>query len=543
VEGADKVVLLVAAATNFKRGTVSGPEPGTTCQRQLDDAARRDPGMMQAEHMADHRRYFRRASLQLGESTPAQRALPTDERIRRIQQTGARDADIEGMLFQMGRYLLICSSRPGNQAATLHGIWPGTYSRSGYNCAYHLDINIAENYWPAEVTGLSDCQEPLVDWVESLLPNARKTAKDVFDCNGAVCALNVDGWLVTGPFGTTEYTGQWIGGLGWITQNIWEHYAFNHDRDYLRNRAWPILKAVAEFYLDYNRADPKTGRLYIGPSGSPENGFVAEGKRRTVDYGISLDQELAFEIFTHCLKAADDLGIADAFTARVQKVLPRLALPGVGNDGRLLEWREERQEAEPAHRHFSHLYGFYPGYRFTLDSDPQLSAAVRKSLAGRVSNGTAEGGFGGLAWSRGWALNFLARFREPENFYRAFLDFQRKVTEPNLCKKWGGRPYCMDGNGALTAAMAEALLQSQGGVIHLLPCLPAEWASGSFTGLRARGGVTVNASWTPQSVHASFVADRDGNCQLRYGNSVEQVSLKAGVALGRTFTIQQSSSR
>ena len=530
IRGADSVIILVAAATNFKNGTVNGPPPAVSCKRWIAAASTRDYAAMLSEHKADHARYFSRASLDLGTSSREQRALPTDERLRRFIKTGQRDADLEEQLFQMGRYLLICSSRPNTQPATLHGIWPGTYGEKGYNCAYHLDINISENYWPAEVTGLGDCALPLVDLVEALIPNGRRTARDVFDCRGAVCGLNVDAWLVTSPFGNPYYAIQWVGGLAWISQSVWEHYAYTGDERFLRQRAWPIMKEVALFFLDYNRTDPVTGKVYIGPSGSPENGFLHNGKRATLDYGISMDQELAHEVFRNTLTAARILGIDDEFSREVAELLPKLALPQIGSDGRMLEWRTAREEAEPSHRHLSHLYGFHPGNRILLDAAPEQARAVHQSLLGRLNvggRGTDEApGTGGIVWQRGWLLSIWARMREPVTFYRTLQDFMRKTTEPNLCDKWGSRPYCMDGNGAFSGGVPEALLQSHAGQVHLLPCLPDAWQTGSFRGFKARGGISIDARWNPESVEATLTANRDTTVELRLGQRVVKLELK-----------------
>jgi len=532
IRGADSVLLLLAAATNFKNATVNGAPPAVSCERWIAAASAREYATMLAEHQAEHASYFSRAALDLGSSSPEQRALPTDERLKRFIKTGERDANLEEQLFQMGRYLLICASRPNTQAATLHGIWPGTYGEAGYNCAYHLDINISENYWPAEVTGLGDCALPLVDLVENLIPNARRTARDVYASRGASCAINVDGWLVTAPRGSTHYATQWVGGMAWISQSVWEHYAFSGDERFLRERAWPVMQEVALFFLDYNRTDPVSGKVYIGPSGSPENGFRHNDKRVTEDYGISMDQELAHEVFRNSLAAAKVLGIDNAFTREVAAMLPKLALPRIDSDGRLLEWRTPREEADPSHRHLSHLYGFHPGNRILLDDAPAEASAVRKSLLGRLNvngRGTdAEPGTGGIVWQRGWLLSMWARMREPETFYRTLQDFMRRTTEPNLCNKWGSRPYVLDGNGAFSGGVPEALLQSHAGQIHLLPCLPDAWQTGSFRGFRARGGITVDARWTPQSVDISLTANRDTTVDLRLGQHVEKLELKKG---------------
>jgi len=535
VEGADSVVLMLTAATNFKRGMVDGPEPSRICREQMAKAVKRDVVKMMNDHIAEHRSYFRRAALDLGTSTAEQKALPADRRLARFKKTGQRDPGLEELLFQFGRYLLISASRPGTQATTLYGIWPPGYSMKGGNQAFHLDINIAQNYWPAESTGLGDCHLPLVDLLIQLVPNGKKSARNIFDCDGAMCALNVDGWLTTGMYGRTHYAGQWVSGLGWHTQHAWNHYDYTGDREYLRDRAWPLMKEVAEFYMDYNRPDPETGKIYIGPSGSPETGFQCNGQRGTVDYGISMDQEIAHEVLSNCLKAAKALEVEDDFVRRVRKTLPKLALPKISKDGRLMEWRTEREGGEK-HRHRSHLYGFSPGQRLSIDTHPKECAAVRKSLVQRLAGGKGGDGFAHIDWSKAWALNQWARFREPENYDKTLENFLRTVTAPNLCSLCLGKcEYLMDGNGALTAGMAEGVLQSRERTIYLLPCLSKAWQRGSFSGFRARGGVTVDASWTPESLTAKFTANRDGTFEIRHEKEIRKVNLKAGVPMKMKF--------
>ncbi|MCF7848244.1 MAG: hypothetical protein K9M45_05280 [Kiritimatiellales bacterium] len=511
--------------------------------------------------MAEHSAWFNRAELFLGSSTPEQRSLPTNERINRMRGTqrmerpakpGKKskrrakkgsatvplsnsvfeyDPELEAQVFQFARYLLIASSRPGTQPATLHGIWPNwLLSEKEQNNAYHMNINIAENYWPAEVTGLGEMQLPVVDLLENYLPNAGTYAREGFGCGGVVCGHNIDAWLAPSRRGATPAAAQWVGGFGWLSRHVWEHYAFSGDETFLRERGLPILMKAAEFFLDYSRPDPVTGKIYIGPSGSPENSFMTNGERSTVDYGISMDQEIAHELYRNCLKAAEVLDMqAHPMIRRMEKALPQLALPQIGKDGRLLEWRTEREEHDPYHRHFAHIYGFHPGNRLNVYSHPQETGAIMRTLRQRMG-GSPEADYAParLDWQQTWYLNIWARLRNRDLFRRTYEDIYRIYLEPSLNSWWQDRPFQYDGNGALSSGMAEALLQSHAGEIHLLPCLPEMWPEGSFRGFRARGGVTVSASWDKHHVEVELVASRDGKCKVRYGNTVQEVVLKKG---------------
>jgi len=550
VRNADSVLIFLNAETNFEYGQVSDIDLVKLCKARIDAATKRSYEKILADHIADHSSYFNRAELFLGPSTEEQRQLPTDERINRMRggpridipkekrglplpETAIeRDPELEAQVFQFARYLLISSSRPGTQPAALHGIWPQIIGTEGHNNAYHLNINIAENYWPAEVTGLAELHEPLVDLLEKHLPNAGTYARKGYGCGGVVCGHNIDAWMSISRRGLTPAAAQWVGGFGWLTQHVWEHYAFSGDEVFLRERGMPILMAAAEFFLDYSRPDPVTGKVYIGPSGSPENRFLVDGddEQLTVDYGISIDQEIAHELFRNCLKAAETLNMLDdPLIQRIEKTLPRLALPKIGGDGRLLEWREERIEYDPGHRHFAHLYGFHPSNRITVDKSPKEAAAVMRSLRFRMGDGEeVDYAPGRLDWTHGWLLNIWARFRNPELYQRTYLDYYKIFLEPNLNSWWKTRPYVMDGSGAVTAGMAEALLQSHAGEIHVLPCLPVMWEEGRFRGFRARGGVTVNVNWNAESVDVELMANSDGRFKVRYGASVRKITLEKG---------------
>jgi alpha-L-fucosidase 2 len=564
VRNADDVLLVLNAETNFEYGKILDVDLPALCRHKIEAAASRPYEEMRAEHVAEHSGYFNRVELFLGSSTQEQRMLPTDERVNRVRGGERRerpakrgrgpilppvpdavfesDPELEAQVFQFARYLLIASSRPGTQPAVLHGIWPNwRLAEKGANNAYHLNINIAENYWPAEVTGLGEMHEPVVDLLEEYLPNAGTYAREGYGCGGVVCGHNIDAWLAPSRRGATRAAAQWVGGFGWLSQHVWEHYAFSGDEAFLRERGMPILMAAAEFLLDYSRPDPVTGKVFIGPSGSPENSFLVDGEPVTTDYGISIDQEIAHELFRNCLTAADVLNMRDdPLIRRLEKALPRLELPTIGKDGRLLEWRDERVEHDPYHRHFAHLYGFHPGSRITVDESPKEAAAVMRSLRYRMGGDTeADYAPGRLDWQQAWYLSMWARFRNKDLFQRTYEDYIRIFLEPNLNSWWQSRPYQYDGSGAFTAGVAEALVQSHAGEIHLLPCLPEMWKEGRLRGFRARGGVTVSAEWNTERVKVTLITNRDGRFAVRYGASVREINLVRGRPVNLAFDASQ----
>jgi alpha-L-fucosidase 2 len=336
LEKADAATLLIVAATNYR-----GDNPKVVCERQLALAGGKKYPKLRRAHIAEHRRLFRRVALNLGGSDAANR--PTDERLNAMKD-GADDPDLCALYFQFGRYLLISSSRPGCMPANLQGLW-NHHIKAPWNCDYHININVQMNYWPAEVCNLSECHEPFFDLVDNLRPRGRKTAKDVYGCRGFVAHHTTDAWWWTSPIGNVQY-GMWPMGAAWSCQHLWEHYAFSGDKEFLEKRAYPIMKEAAEFCLDYLVEDPKTGKLLSGPSISPENRF------RTP----AMDQQIVYDLFTNCIKAAKILGIEDEFTGQVKDAHSNLAGPQIGSDGRLMEWAEEFEEPEPSHRHISDHY-------------------------------------------------------------------------------------------------------------------------------------------------------------------------------------------
>jgi alpha-L-fucosidase 2 len=522
VRRADAVTLLVAAATDYNRADPYSPltrDLGKACQARLDSAAGRSLKELRRRHLDDYRRLYRRVELRLGDSSSSR--LPTDLRLDAFKR-GRPDPGLAALYFQYARYLLISCSRTGDLPANLQGLW-NPHLEAPWNSDYHININLQMNYWPAEVGNLTECHEPFFEFVEHLRPSARKTAAEVYGCGGVTAVHTTDLWQYTGPFGRAVY-GMWPMGMGWCSQHFMEHYRFTGDRDFLRRRAFPVLKEAAEFFLDWLVEDPETGYLVSGPSTSPENHFIApDGHRASLSMGPSMDQEIIWDVFTNCLEAAEVLGIDDAFTRRVGRSLGRLALPQLAPDGRLMEWSRPFEEAEPGHRHISHLFGVHPGRQFNIAVSPAIMTAAQKSLEHRLAHGGGHTG-----WSRAWIINLWARFLQPEKAHENLVLLLQRSTNVNLFDMHP--PFQIDGNFGGAAGIAEMLLQSHSGVIHLLPALPSAWSSGLVKGLCARGGFEVEMIWSEGRLQeARLYSKIGGDCRVRYGGRTASLETRAGM--------------
>ncbi len=529
INNANSVVLFISAATDYNAGDPFSPltqNLSTVCATKLKKAAKKSLKKLKEDHIADYQNYFNRVALDLGGIRVGER--PTNERLEAVAN-GADDPGLMALYFQYGRYLLISSSRPGSLPANLQGIW-NDHLAAPWNSDYHTNINMQMNYWPAEVANLSECHEPFFDFIERLVPAGKKTAEEVYNSDGFVVHHTTDVWHWTSPIGKVQY-GMWPMGGAWCTRHFMEHYKFNGDTEFLKERAYPIMRESAKFLLDWLTKDPRSGMLVSGPSTSPENKFYTPKDPEVfanLDMGNAMDQEIIWDNFTNVLEAAEILKIEGEFVERVKEALAQLSLPKIGSDGRLMEWSQEFGEVDKGHRHLSHLYGLYPGNQFTENKTPYYIDAINRSIEHRLSNGGGHTG-----WSRAWIINFYARLGNSEKAYENIKALLAKSTAKNLFDYHP--PFQIDGNFGGTAGIAEMLMQSHETdasgttIINLLPALPPEWPTGSVSGLKARGGFEVDIVWNNGALESvSILSKEDKACKLQIGDSIMGVEVSAG---------------
>ena len=521
VKNANEVIITLVAATDYRGGN-----PEQLCDEKLSKIKGKNYKTIRSAHIKDYQNLFNRVKLELGSSSAGYFA--TNERLDALKR-GSSDPDLIELYFQFGRYLLISSSRPGSLPANLQGIWADGM-KPPWNADYHTNINVQMNYWPAEVTNLSECHLPLFDFTEKMIPNGQKTAKTVYGSKGFVVHHTTDVWFPTSPFGSPRY-GMWPMGGAWLALHPWEHYLYTGDLEFLEKKAWPIMKEASLFFNDFLVEDPETGWLVSGPSMSPENTyFDAKGNAVSMDMGPTMDQEIIFNLFKNTVEASKILGKDEKLRKTLEKKLEKLAPVQIGENGTIMEWRKDYEEAEPGHRHMSHLFALYPGTQFSFAKTPELMEASRKTLERRLSSGGGHTG-----WSRAWIINFYARLHNGNEAYNNIRALLIKSTLANMFDNHP--PFQIDGNFGGTAGIAEMLLQSHAGEIILLPALPDEWDKGKVDGLVARGGFQVDIEWDNGKLARVKVLSKLGNtCYL----SSEEKVLKLNTEKGLSYILNQN---
>ena len=518
IENANSVLIFVSIASNFNNyNDISGDE-NQRAKDYLDKAFNKDYETMKSEHIAAYQNYFNRVKLDLG-STEASK-LPTNERLENFRNT--EDPSFVTLYYQFGRYLLISSSQPGGQPANLQGIWNGNM-KPAWDSKYTININTEMNYWPAEKTNLSEMHSPLLKMIMELSETGKETAKVMYGANGWLAHHNTDIWRITGPV-DGSFWGIWNGGGGWLSQHLWEHYLYTGDLKYL-DSVYPAIKGAADFYADFLVEHPKYKWLVVAPGNSPENA-PEEHQRASITAGSTMDNQIVFDVFSATIQAAKALGKDKELIEKLEGLKKRLPPMQIGKHNQLQEWLDDVDSPTDNHRHISHLYGLYPSNQISPYRNPELFAAAKNTLLqrGDVSTG----------WSMGWKVNWWAKMQDGNHAYKLI---QNQLMPLGTVRGGGGTynnlfdahpPFQIDGNFGCTSGITEMLMQSSDGAIHLIPALPDNFKNGIVSGLKTRGGFTIDdMTWeNGELISVKITSNLGGNLRLRTPNQIKSKSGK-----------------
>jgi alpha-L-fucosidase 2 len=527
VRNANSVTVLISIATNFH-----GSDPESICRQRLQRATTIPFAKLRRAHIADHQSLYRRVSLDLGQSPAASRQLPTDARRKALEQ-GADDSELLALFFQYGRYLTIAGSRADSPLPlALQGIWnDGLASSMGWTDDFHLDINTQQNYWPAEVCNLSECQTPLFALIDGMREAGRTTAREMYNAPGWVVHTVTNPWGYTAPGGIGW--GIFVTAGIWIALQMWDHYTFTADVEFLRTRAYPVLRDAALFFLDYMVAEPKHGWLVTGPSDSPENWYkTPSGGRAAESMGNTIDRVFVHALYTMCIDASKTLSIDDDLRQHLESARAKLPPFQVGRHGQLQEWLEDFEDGEPNHRHTSPLVSVYPEHQISPRTTPALARAAEVLIQRRMDAPHWEQS----EWGRANLVVYYARFLKGDDAHKYLVGLVAKAAGDNLLTFSSAgiagadqNIFAVDGNTAGAAGIAEILLQSQAGYIELLPALHGTWPTGSVRGLCARGGFVVDMAWRDGKLLSATVRSKHGgSIPVRYADHLTTIRLSAG---------------
>lgn len=525
VSDADEVLLLLTASTDYKLDYphYKGRDFIGLTQTRLAEAEKKSFKALYDTHVKEYANYFSRVSFSLT-NTPA--TIPTDKLVLNAKK-GTIDSHLYELMFQYGRYLLISSSRPGSMPANLQGVWTNRI-QTPWNGDYHTDINLEMNYWPAEVTNLSELHLPLFDLISSLVEPGMRTARIQYNKKGWIVHPVTNVWGFTAPGEYTKW-GLHTGAAAWICQHISEHFRYTGNKEFL-NKMYPVLKGAVEFYMDWLSVHPKSGEWVSGPAVSPENTFIApDGERCYISMGPAHDQQVIMQLFNDFIMVSDSLHINNKFVRQVATMKNQMCGIRIDKKSRIMEWAEDFKEAEPGHRHLSHLFALYPGMQINTIQTPALVKAANQSIEHRIKHGR-----GSTPWSSSWLISLYARSLQAEAAQEHLNDVLTKELNPNLFTQCS--PFQIDANFGVTAGVAEMILQSHiyddgSYIIQLLPALPKKWKNGEVSGLKARGGFEVSVKWVNgQIVDANIKSLLGSKCSIWYdGNFIgKAIKIKKG---------------